>query len=306
MIIDCYTSIWQSPEQLGREAIDRIAQPIRFGREQVRLLPKADTASHYLACAPVDVSLVLGFKSRYLGAQIPDELIADYCREHASQAIGFAGIDPTESNALAQLTEISRNPFFKGLVICPAAQDCHPCDTQAMRIYEAAAALKLPVVFSSGPYIAAGTRLEYARPLLLDEVARSFPELKLVISHLGYPWVDETLTLLAKHTNVFSCIAGLLRRSWLAWDALLRAYQLQVTGQLLFGSDFPFSTAAECIETLYNINEYAMGSQLPVIPREILRQIVHNDALTALGIHSPSLRTLLTAAPMRRPRSLSR
>ncbi|MGC9258478.1 MAG: amidohydrolase family protein [Phycisphaerae bacterium] len=306
MIIDCHTSIWQSPEQLGRDAIDRIAQPIRFGREQVRLLPKADTASHWLACAPVDVSLVLGFKSRYLGAHIPNELLTDYCSEHASRVIGFAGVDPTESNAIAQLTDISRNPFLKGLVICPAAQDCHPCDTQAMRIYEAAAALKLPVFFSSGPYLAARTRLEYARPLLLDEVARSFPELKLIISHFGYPWVDETLTLLAKHTNVFSCIAGLLRRPWLAWDALLRAYQLQVTGQVLFGSDFPFSTAADCIETLFHINEYAMGSQLPVIPRETLRHIVQNDALVALGIHSPPDRTLPAPASIRRSRSLSK
>ncbi len=297
MIIDCHTSIWQSPEQLGGEAIDRIAQPTRFGREQVRLLPKADTASHYLACAPIDLCFVLGFKSRYLGAYIPNELIADYCGEHADQMIGFAGLDPTDSDAAEQVARIGRSPFLKGLVLSPAAQDIHPCDTQAMRVYEIAAELKLPIIFSSGPYLSARTRLEYARPLLLDEVARSFPNLKLVISHIGYPWVDETLTLLVKHANVFAGIAGLLRRPWLAWDALVRAYQMQVSGRLLFGSDFPFSTAAECIDTLYNINQYAMGSQLPVIPREALRHIVRNDALTMLDIHAPPGRKL--AAPIK-------
>ncbi len=300
MIIDCHTSIWQSPEQLGREAINRIAQPTRFGHEQIRLLPKADTASHWLACEPVQRCFVLGFKSRNLGAYIPNDLIADYCSEHADQMIGFAGLDPTEPEALAQVAEIGRSTFLKGLVISPAAQDIHPCDTQAMRIYEAAAALKLPVIFTSGPYLSAHTRLEYARPLLLDEIARSFPDLKLVISHLGYPWVDETLTLLAKHNNTYAGIAGLLRRPWIAWDALLRAYQMQVTSRLLFGSDFPFSSAADCIDTLYNINQFAMGSPMPVIPREVLRNIVQNDALAALGIHAPSGRTLAAPAKLRR------
>ncbi len=300
MIIDCHTSIWQSPEQLGREAIERIAQPTRFGHEQVRLLPKADTASHYLASEPVNHCFVLGFKSRYLGAEIPNRLIVDYCSEHADQMIGFAGLDPTDADALTQVAEIGRNAFLKGLVISPAAQDFHPCDTQAMRIYEAAAALKLPVIFTAGPYLSAHTRLEYARPLLLDEIARSFPDLKLVISHAGYPWVDETLILLAKHSNVFAGIAGLLRRPWIAWDTLIRAYQMQVISRLLFGSDFPFSGAAECIDTLYNINQFAMGSPLPVIPREALRSIVQIDAFAALGIHEPPGRSLSSPARLRR------
>ncbi len=300
MIIDCHTSIWQSADQLGRAAIDRIAQPIWFGHEQVRLLPKADTASHYLACEPASRSFVLGFQSRYLEAHIPNQLIADYCSEHADQMIGFAGLDPTDPDAMAQVAEIGHDPFLKGLVICPAAQNFHPCDTQAMRIYEAASAMKLPVVFSSGPYLDRHTRMEYARPLLLDEVARSFPDLKMVISHLGYPWLDETLTLLAKHSNVFSCIAGLLRRPWIAWDALIRAYQLQVTSRILFGSDFPFSTAAECLDTFFNINHYAMGSQFPIIPREALRHIVHSDALVALGIHVPPSRSLASPPAARR------
>ncbi len=300
MIIDCHTSIWQSPEQLGRDAINRIAQPTRFGHEQVRLLPKADTASHYLAAEPVQRSFVLGFKSRYLGASIPNDLITDYCSEHADQMIGFAGLDPTDPDSAAQVADIGHSTLLKGLVIAPAAQDFHPCDTQAMRIYEAAAILKLPVIFSSGPYNSAHTRLEYARPLLLDEIARNFPDLKLVISHMGYPWVDETLMLLAKHNNVFAGIAGLLRRPWIAWDALLRAYEMQVTSRLLFGSDFPFSTATDCIDTLYNINQFAMGSPMPIIPREVLRNIVHNDALSALGIHFPSSRTLAPPLKLRR------
>jgi hypothetical protein len=51
---------------------------------------------------------------------------------------------------------------------------------------------------------------------------------------------------------------------------LVRAHQFQVIDKLLFGSDFPFTTAGECIETIYTINQMAMGTNMPTVPRESL------------------------------------
>src|SRR5277367_3012215 len=94
MIIDCHTHIWQSPEQLGDGALAELSRPTLIGGQRMRLLPQADTANHLLAAEPVDRTFVLGFTSQYLGAHLPNEYIADYCREHADSMIGFAGIDP--------------------------------------------------------------------------------------------------------------------------------------------------------------------------------------------------------------------
>jgi predicted TIM-barrel fold metal-dependent hydrolase len=135
--------------------------------------------------------------------------------------------------------------------------------------------------------------VEFARPYLLDEVAREFPDLKIVISHLGLPWIDETVTLLSKHKNVFADISGLLNYPWQAYNALLCAYQAGVTGGLLFGSNFPTGTAAECIEVIYSINQFCHGTNLPTIPREQLRQIVERDTLNLLGIAAPQMPTQL-------------
>ncbi len=142
--------------------------------------------------------------------------------------------------------------------------------------------------------------MEYARPHLLDEVARAFPNLKIVVSQLGYPWVDEMLVLLGKHHNVYSDVAALLRRPWITYDALVRANQFQVIDKLLFGSDFPFTTAGECIETLYTINQVTMGTNMPTIPRESLRGIVERDALSLLGVTAPSGKMLASMPKQRR------
>lgn len=300
MIIDCHTHIWQSPEQLGDGALAELSRPTLIAGQKMRLLPQADTANHLLAAEPVDRTIVLGFTSRYLGAQIPNEYIADYCREHADRMIGFAGIDPTMPDALDQVMRVTQELGLLGLTICPAAQDFHPSDTRAMAVYERAAALRLPIIFYPGTHLSPKTKMEYARPHLLDEVARSFPNLKLVVSHLGYPWVDETLVLLGKHQNVYSDVSGLLRRPWVAYDALVRAYQFQVIDKLLFGSDFPFTTAGECIETIYSINQTAMGTNLPTIPREYLRGVVERDVLGLLGIQAPTARMIAMLPKQRR------
>ena len=300
MIVDCHTHIWQSPEQLGDGALAELSRPtVIAGYQKMRLLPQADTANHLLASEPADRTIVLGFKSRYLGAAIPNEYIADYCREHADRMVGFAGIDPTEDDALDQITHVTQTLGLSGLCLCPAAQDFHPSDTQAMAVFEKAAALRLPVVFYPGTHLSPKTKMEYARPHLLDEVARSFPNLKIVISHLGYPWVDEAIVLLGKHQNVFADIAALLRRPWVAYDALVRAHQFHVLDKLLFGSDFPFTTAGECIETLYTINQMAMGTNMPTVPRESLRGIVERDVMSLLGISVPTSR-MLAAMPRQR------
>jgi predicted TIM-barrel fold metal-dependent hydrolase len=300
MITDCHTHIWQSPEQLGDGALAELSRPAVFAGQKMRLLPQADTANHLLACEPADRTFVLGFKSKYLGAAIPNEYIADYCREHADRMVGFAGMDPTEDDAVAQVTHVTATLGLRGLCICPAAQDFHPSDTRAMAVFEQAAALHLPVIFYPGTHLSPKTKMEYARPHLLDEVARSFPNLKMVVSHMGYPWVDEALVLLGKHQNVYADLAALLRRPWIAYDALVRAHQTQVIDKLLFGSDFPFTTTGECIETLYTINQMAMGTNMPTVPRESLRGIVERDVLALLGIPAPSGRVLAALPKHRR------
>ena len=70
----------------------------------------------------------------------------------------------------------------------------------------------------------------------------------------------------------------------LAYNALVAAFQYGVIDKLLFGSDFPYSDPADCIENLYSINQLVQGTNLPLVPREALRGILERDALDLLGL----------------------
>jgi len=286
MIVDCHTHIWESPEQLGRCAPSRKSGPCC---REVARLPKAGVADHLAASKPVDKTFVLAFKSYYLDADVPNDFVAAYVRQHADRLIGFAAVDPSvPAVALEDLRRAHDELGMRGVTIWPAAQDFHPACSGAMRVYAEACRLGMPVVFHLDVQASPQSKMEFARPYLIDEVAREFPDLRIIISQLGYPWTEEAVALLGKHTHVFTDISGLLHHQWHAYNALLLAHQAGVMDRLLFGSNFPYTSPAVCIEALYSINHICHGTNLPTVPREQLRRIVERNALELLGIEAAS------------------
>ena len=285
MIVDCFTHTWERGDCPGR-----YGSPDQATAAEEHVVPanRAGQARHFAAAEPVDITLVLGFVSHYLEAEIPNDRIAAYVRQHPDRLIGFAGVDPSEpKRALAELRRAREELSMPGVAIAPAAQGFHPTNSQAMLVYAEAAEHGMPAIFHTGIQLTAATKLEYARPVLLDEIARELPDLRILIAHMGYPWVAETVMLLAKHENVYAEISGLLAQPWEAYQALLTADQHGVIDKLFFGSGFPDSSASCGIEALYSINHLCHGTNLPTIPREHLRGIVERDALALLGIPSP-------------------
>ncbi len=278
MIVDCHTQISDWSVHTGQPQPALTAQ-----------VAQADAARHLEAVDPVDRAIVLGFKSRYLSAEVSNRHVAEYVRRNSAKLIGFAGIDPTDPECLNELKLAQEELGLKGVTVSPALQNFHPTDTRAMRLYEECARRGMPLVFEQNQSNPA-SKMEFARPLLLDEVAREFPGLRVVVAHMGYPWVDETVVLLGKHPHVYADVAGLLRKPWLTYTALLAAYEHGVMNRLLFGSDFPKRSPAACIESMYSINQVRNGTGLIAIPREQLRGIVERDALSLLGIDAAPAR----------------
>ena len=291
MIVDCHTHIWQTPEQLGELDLGNSPRWSRKRQSRIsverggwRTVPAADPDHHWAQSGTVDKSIVLGFKSRYMQAEIPNRFVSEYVRRFPQKLIGFAGIDPTEEAATEEVYTAKEALRLQGITVSPANQDFHPSDSRAMEVYAEAEKLGMPILFHPSGQFSERSKLEYGRPYLLDEVGRAFPGLRVVIAQLGQPWVDETIVLLGKHANMFADVSGLLVRPWQAYNALVSAYQHGVIDKLLFGSDFPYTSATECIEALYSINQLAQGTNMPVVPREALRGIVERDALSLLGI----------------------
>lgn len=276
MIVDCHTHIPVSLNSLGEDAVAYIR---RQGRGEM----SADPVGRAVDMSCVDRTLVLAYCSTTLGEATGNDVLGEYVRSH-SETIGIAGVNPTEDGAAEEAARLLDRQEFCGLTLSPAMQNFHPADTRAMTLYELANDRGVPVFFQSGTPLPPCGRMEYARPLLLDEIAREFPNLTFVISSLGHPWTGECIAMLGKNTRVFADIASLVRRPWQAYNSLLLAHQFNVMDKVLFGSDFPYLSPAEAMESVYRLHEVTQGTNLPTVPRETLRTMVERDSLTTLGL----------------------
>ncbi len=280
MTLDLHTRLWTSTAQFGAP----VAEQMRRRRIDPWEDHSADYDDHAEAMAPVDAAVILGYESALLGGCISHEQVAGYVSKSPDKLLGFGGIDPKADTDPTRSLENALNLGLVGVTVNPAAAGFHPTDTRAMALFEACQHHAVPVLVESGSVLAREARMEFARPLLLDEVVREFPDLKLILGSFGDPWVEEGVALLAKHPNVFADLAGLTARPWQLFNALLLAHQLRAIDQVLFGSNFPFVTPEQAIKTIYSVNTLTQGTNLPSVPREQLRTIVERDTIAVLGL----------------------
>ena len=279
VIVDTHSHVWHSPEQWGPQ----IGALLRRAYAGPPDLLDASGTAHSEAMVPVDAALVLGFKSRMLEAELPVSLVQSCVAAAPEKFIGFAGVDPMDDGYLDAMDALPSQKM-RGVVISPAEQGFHPSHTRAMRLYERCQAAGLPVIIHQGAEYVAGSMLEYAQPLLLDAVARDFPQLRMLLTHCGHPFTDQALTLIGKHPHVYAEVSGLTDRPRQLYNVLLLAHQTDATDKLLFGSDFPRQTPQRAVAAIYSLNQLAQGAHTPTVPRERLRGIVERDALAALGL----------------------
>ena len=98
-----------------------------------------------------------------------------------------------------------------GLVGCklgPIYQNVDPLGPEFLRVCEALERLELPMLIHQGTTFARAGSLLLARPILLDEIALRYPQLKIVIAHIGHPWFDEAIAVVRRHPHVYADVSG--------------------------------------------------------------------------------------------------
>jgi predicted TIM-barrel fold metal-dependent hydrolase len=301
MIVDLDMRLWTRPDDLGPE----LADSIRRAGASRWLQPDASPDAFAGAARSVDAGLALGFESTLLRGAISEAALLEQAARSEGRLFLGRSIDPLAAGA-SNRVESARRDGFAALWLDPALQGFNPTDTRAMRVFDRAEANQLPVFLGwSGP-LPASARLEFARPYLLDEVARAFPRLTMVLGGFGAPFHAETLVLLAKHDRVFTTTAGVAARPWELLQTLQGCRDHGVEQKVLFASGFPFDTPARAIEAIYSVNGMVATTPLPQIPRSVLRQIVERDAISLLGLGVPpaegdraTTRLLASEAPLR-------
>jgi uncharacterized protein len=177
--------------------------------------------------------------------RISNEEIAEAARDNADIMLAFASIDPHKGKAGArEARRLIRDYGVKGFKFHPPMQNYAPADPMAWPIYEVIAEHKLPAIFHTG-HSGMGTgmpggggiRLKYGQPILVDDVAVDFPDMKIILAHPSWPWTDEALSMALHKPNISIDLSGWSPKYFP--PQIVRYANTQLGHKLLFGSDFP-------------------------------------------------------------------
>ena len=236
MMVDVHTHVWECPCHIGERFIDDARRTAGEGYKDIHV----DLDKHWEAMQAVDRAVVLGFRARHVGVLVPNEYVAEYVARHPEKLIGFCSVDPQDPDAVEQLDDCVQRLKLQGLKMGPIYQNVAPGDSRFRRIMKRAEELRIPMLIHQGTTFCENVSLEIANPIQLQPLAHEFPNLRMVIAHLGHPWIDETLVLIRKHPNLYSDISALYYRPWQFYNALVSAMEYGVLDRLLLGSDYPF------------------------------------------------------------------
>ena len=120
-----------------------------------------------------------------------------------------------------------------------------------------------------------------------DAVAVDFPDLCMVLAHLGHPWEGETIAVIRRHANVYADISALYYRPWQFYNSMRLLVEYKAQHKVLFGSDFPFTTTGDSLKNVRALNAVTGASGLPEIPAAVIEEIIHRDALSLLNLPDP-------------------
>jgi hypothetical protein len=167
---------------------------------------------------------------------VTNEFIANFCAGH-EELIPFGAIDlqnhvPPVEQAERAVCDLR----MKGFKMIPSYAHFYPDDERLFPFYDYVQSTGLPVMFHTGTSIFHGTKIKYADPLLLDEIAEQFPKLRITMEHGGRSfWYDKAYWLLTRHKNLYIGIAGIPARQLLTYFPHLERYP----DRFIFGSDWP-------------------------------------------------------------------
>ncbi|MEU6185805.1 amidohydrolase family protein [Nocardia sp. NPDC047038] len=165
------------------------------------------------------------------------ERLAKFQAEYPGRFVTSVGIDPRLGYEAAKHVRIAVREYgIKCIRVVPMFTGIAIDDKLAFPMYTAACDEGAVVSINVGvPGPMKPAKLQ--RTILIDEVALTFPELKIVMSHLGDPWISETVSMLVKHPNVFAMTAGWAPK-YVPEDILAVARKRNKT-KLMWASDYP-------------------------------------------------------------------
>lgn len=229
------------------------ASEAAVGEAQARSAdPLADWLADYERLGAEHVVIKARDLETTFGLKIRNEDVAAFCAEHGPRYIGFAGVDPHKGmHAVRELEHAVRELGLRGLNLQCFENKLRINDAKLYPLYAKCIELDVPVNIHASINFSSETLMDYGRPAYLDEVMVHFPELRVVASPPGWPWVHELIGVAWRHANVHIGLVAVrpkyLNVAHSGYEPLLQYGNTILADRIIFGSAWPMQPVERAV-----------------------------------------------------------
>ncbi len=155
---------------------------------------------------------------------------------------------------------------FRAVRLMGALTNLRPNDALCFPIYTKCIELGIPVVINIG-FPGPMRYAKFQRPIDLDDVCVTYPELMVVATHIGHPWHLETVALLQKHPNFRLMTSGFVPKY--IPEEIIYTLNTRAQHKVMFAADYPIQDFRRCVDE---------ALKLPLRPG-LLRRYMRENAL---------------------------
>ena len=237
------------------ESVPKICEDLRaFGIEKAILVGR-------------DAETTYGFKPNN------DEL-KKFVDQDPELFCAFAGLDPHKGmEAVRTLDHLVKEEGFVGAATDPIYNQIPIDHAKFYPIYAKCCELDIPIVITTGPArFTVGTTASFAHPDQIDRIANDFPELRMIISHGAWPYINEMIGVAFRNKNVY--VECSEYEKYPGSDAFIEAAKGILQDRVVFASAHPFVHYKDAV-ALYN--EFGFTD-------EVKEKILYKNAARVLGL----------------------
>ena len=194
---------------------------------------------------------------------INNDAILKSIKKHPKRLIGIVWVDPRDENAKNVVMQYI-NEGFRGIKLHPLLHMFSPSSEPSKRILSVAQDLGVPVFIHSG-------HPPTSLPWQIDDLARSFPDVPIVMVHMGHGnafYIQGAIEIAERLENIYLETSGMPMSSKIA-----EAYEA-IPDRIMFGTDIP------CHHPAVEITKIIASGIL----NDALRKVFYENAKKLLNI----------------------
>jgi len=167
---------------------------------------------------------------------------------------GFT-IDNHTCEDLKNYRQWLKDDIIKGIKLYCGYEHYYPYDERYQVVYDMCIEFGCPIMIHTGDVFSHRAKVKYSHPLNIDDIAVDNPDLKIVMCHIGNPWITDCQEILYKNKNVYADISGLIVGDFTLSGKTHYANKIKEIlnyvdkpHRLLYGSDWPISNMKSYID----------------------------------------------------------